>query len=305
MKKLLWGIDLGGTKIEGIVLDPNHKSVPLSRLRLPTEAHLGYEHILSQISILIHLLSKEVNAKPEAIGIGAPGMLEPIRQTIKNANTTILNGKPLKADLEKKLGVKVYLANDANCFALAETLIGAAQQANPEQEHIVFGVILGTGVGGGIVVNKHGVQGCHLIAGEWGHNELIANGKKCYCGKDGCVETVISGPALEQFYYELSGKKASLKEIYQAFQLTQEPKSKATILHLIKHFAKAIAMVINILDPHVVVIGGGVGNIGELYSQECKKEIEQYLFFDTLYTKIVPPKLGDSAGVFGAAFLAL
>ncbi len=304
--KYLWGVDLGGTKIEGVVLEANRRSTPLCRIRVETEAQLGYEHVLSQIAMLIDRMIHQTGVHPTSIGFATPGMLDPKSFTLKNSNTTILNGKPLKTDLENALGVSVFLENDANCFALAESLIGAAVKASDiSNEHVVFGVILGTGVGGGIVVNQHGVSGCHLIAGEWGHNIIEPNGKPCYCGKKGCVETVISSSALEQFYFENSSQKLTLKEIYQNHCFQPNRYTTATIDRLITFFGKSIAEVINILDPHTIVIGGGVGQIDELYSDRCRKQIEKYLFFDQLNTKIVKPKLGASAGVFGAAFLTL
>lgn len=302
--KYLWGVDLGGTKIEGVVLDANRRSTPLCRIRLETQAQFGYEHILSQIAKLINQMIVKIGSEPTSIGFATPGMLDPKSFALKNSNTTILNGKPLKADLEKRLGVKVFIVNDANCFALAESLIGAASTTSGDSsERIVFGVILGTGVGGGIVINQHGVSGCHLIAGEWGHNMIEPGGMRCYCGKQGCVETVISGPALEQYYFEHASEKRSLKEIYKRRLLNNDVHATATIDRLITFFGKSIAEVINILDPHTIVIGGGVGQIDELYSDRCRKQIEKYLFFDRLNAKIVKPKLGDSAGVFGAAFL--
>ncbi len=305
MKSILWGIDLGGTKIEGVALNAQNKTVPLARLRVETGAEKGYEHILSQIQNLIKQLERKTGLHPDIIGFGTPGMLDPNTNTLKNSNTTCLNGKSLKADLERYLGKPIKIANDANCFALAETLIGAARGCFENHEPIVFGVIMGTGVGGGLVVDGRVVEGCHKIAGEWGHNPLHPNGLPCYCGKTGCVETVISGPALEGYYHSLTGHKMSLKEIYKLSRQEAQSEAKATIAHLVKNFSKAIAAVINILDPHIIVLGGGVGNIDELYSETCRREIEKHLFYDRLNTQILKPKLGDSAGVFGAACLTL
>ncbi len=295
--KLLWGIDLGGTKIELVVLDNNNKV--LKRKRVPTEAAKGYQHILKQISYLVEVTSKSLKESPKRIGFGTPGALDSQNNILKNSNTICLNGKPLKCDLEKVLKMPVAIANDANCFALAETKMGIVKQVCPKAE-IVFGIIMGTGVGGGVVVNGKILNGRHGIAGEWGHNFLDESGGECYCGHIGCVETIISGPALEKYYKKLSGKKLPLNEIYKLNNV--EIHATQTIKRLNEMFGKSVAQVINILDPDVIVIGGGVGNIDTLYD-DVKEEIKKHLFNDVLETKIVKPQLGDSAGVFGAAML--
>ncbi|MBN2520894.1 MAG: ROK family protein [Bacteroidales bacterium] len=299
----LWGIDLGGTKIEGIVLRSLEDPEILSRLRIPTESNKGYNHIINQIKNIIHQLSIETGLEPRKIGIGTPGCLEPLTQTMKNCNTTCLIGMPLKKDLEKILKIPVAIANDANCFALAETKFGIVREKiqNPE---VVFGIIMGTGVGGGIVVNGKIVNGHHGLGGEWGHNYLDESGGKCYCGRTGCVETIISGPALEKYYQELSGNKISLQKIYQLYKKRNNQHAIDTINRLIHFFGKAVAVVINIIDPDAIVLGGGVGNIDVLYSKGVK-EIEKYIFNNRVDTSFLKPKLGDSAGVFGAAGLSI
>jgi predicted NBD/HSP70 family sugar kinase len=193
------------------------------------------------------------------------------------------------------LGTNVEIANDANCLALAEATLGAAKGADT-----VFGVILGTGVGGGIVVREHVLNGAQGIAGEWGHNVLIPDGEQCYCGKRGCVETVLSGPALQRFYESRSGQKRMLKEILALAD--SDPEARATMDRLIDYFGQGISVVINILDPEVIVLGGGVGNIEALYT-EGARSAERHVFNNQMRTKIVRPLLGDSAGVFGAAML--
>ncbi|NTW48866.1 MAG: ROK family protein [Chlorobiales bacterium] len=300
--KLFWGIDLGGTKIEGVVIghDPHGKT--LSRIRIDTEAEKGYAHIVERVSLLVSLMSEELGGRgPERIGIGTPGVLDPQHGVMKNCNTTSLNGKPLKTDLEKALGVPVTLANDANCFALAEARLGAARPEDPSKEHIVFGVIMGTGVGGGVVVNGQVLSGCQGIAGEWGHNELDPKGDLCYCGRRGCVETVLSGPALERYYHQLSNHRLTLKEITKKAD-AGDKHALETMERLTSCFGKAIAEVINIIDPHVIILGGGVGNIERLYTDGVR-EARKHVFNNRLETKIVRPMLGDSAGVFGAAML--
>src|ERR1700737_2797526 len=212
MAEPLWGIDLGGTKIEGVILtsldDPN----PLVRTRIETGAEHGYANILKQINKLVELMKQETGLIPQRIGFGTPGVLDPLLRTMKNCNSTELNGKPLKKDLEKILNVSVILANDANCFALAETHWGVVKR-NHSESKLVFGIIMGTGVGGGIVMDGKVWNGKHGIAGEWGHNFLDESGGACYCGKTGCVETVLSGPALQRYYKGITGKELKLKEI--------------------------------------------------------------------------------------------
>ena len=296
-----WGIDLGGTKIEAVVLetlDPDHV---LSRKRLPTESQHGYEHILDQIARLVDIVAKDSGKTPEALGIGTPGVHDKHTLTLKNSNTTVLNGKPFKQDLEKKLGIPLVLANDANCFALAETHMGAVKDAVPDAE-VVFGIILGTGVGGGIVINGRVLNGHQGIAGEWGHSYLDESGGPCYCGNVGCVETLISGPALQRYYHGISGHSHILKDIVG--RVGEDKHAYATIERLHHFFGKGVANLIDILDPDVIVIGGGVGNIDSIYS-EGVRWVEKYVFNFRLDTVFLKPKLGDSAGVFGAAALTL
>jgi len=288
---------MGGTKIEGVILESRENPQVLHRMRVPTEAYLGYQHIIGQITKLVDQLRAVSRLEPEHIGIGHPGTLDPQTGTIKNANTTCMNGQPFNVDLEKSLGVLVRLANDANCFAVAEALMGAVPDILPQAE-IVFGVIMGTGVGGGWVVRGKGLSGRQGINGEWGHNFLDASGGMCYCGQVGCVETVISGPSLERYYAEKSGQYMPLRDIVAS----TNPVAIETMNRLIQFFGKALAVVINIMDPDVIVIGGGVGNIDRLYTDGVA-EVKKYIFNPRIDTVFLKPKLGDSAGVFGAALL--
>lgn len=288
---------MGGTKIEGVILESRENPQVLHRMRVPTEAHLGYQHIIAQITKLVSQLRTASRLEPEHIGIGHPGTLDPQTGTIKNANTTCMNGQPFNVDLEKSLGVPVRLANDANCFAVAEALMGAVPDVLPQAE-IVFGVIMGTGVGGGWVVRGQGLTGRQGINGEWGHNFLDASGGMCYCGQVGCVETVISGPSLERYYAEKSGQYMPLREIVAS----TNPVAIETMNRLIQFFGKALAVVINVMDPDVIVIGGGVGNIDRLYTDGVA-EVKKHIFNPRIDTVFLKPKLGDSAGVFGAALL--
>ena len=297
----VWGIDLGGTKIEGVVLeDPNHPVV-LKRLRVATEKEKGYQHIIGQIVKLVEVLMAETGVRPMKIGIGTPGTLEPSTQTMKNSNTTAINGKYLKRDLERALSMPVSMANDANCFAIAETQLGVVKEELPEAK-VVFGVIMGTGVGGGLIIDGKVINGKQGIAGEWGHNFMDASGGKCYCGKSGCVERILSGPSLERYYFDKMGIEKTLPEIVQLHEGGNDEVATETIKRLLKFFGQGIASVINVVDPDAVVIGGGVSKVNLLYDQGIKS-IENHVFNHRLETPILRPSLGDSAGVFGAALL--
>lgn len=295
----LWGIDLGGTKIEGAILTKSEPPNVLYRERIPTEAFRGYDHIVGQIARMFRLMTDFAGTKPDRMGIATPGTLDPQQGVMKNCNTTSLNGKPLKADLERALDTEVFLANDANCFALAETRLGVVRQQFPDAK-VVFGVIMGTGVGGGLVVNGEVINGLQGIGGEWGHNFLDASGGHCYCGKKGCVEKVLSGPALEAYYESKAGTKKGMPEIVA--DAGSDPVARDTLQRLTAFFGQAISVIINIVDPHVIVIGGGLGNIDAIYS-EGMHSLEKNIFNNRVETPIVRPVLGDSAGVFGAAYL--
>jgi fructokinase len=301
MHQPLWGIDLGGTKMEGVILTSINDPTPVSRIRMDTEAFRGYDHIIDQVGKLISALQDHSGLRPESIGFGTPGILDPRLQTMKNCNTTVLNGKFLKKDLEKKLQLPVALANDANCFALAETRWGVVKKIVPQTE-VVFGIIMGTGVGGGIIINEKVWNGCQGIAGEWGHNFLDASGGPCYCGKTGCVETVISGPALEKYYTSITGIKLDLKEINEKYRQGIDEAATETMRRLFHFFGKAVSVVTNILDPGLIVIGGGVGNIDEIYTDGLNS-LKNHIFNTHVDLLLLKPALGDSAGVFGAAAL--
>ena len=292
-----WGIDLGGTKIEGIVL--GEESQPIARLRVATEAAQGYEHVVGRIAEVVSLLEAETKlSRPALLGIGTPGTTDPFTGLIKNSNTVCLNGRPLITDIEKNLGLNIIADNDANCCALAEATLGAGRG-----HRVVVGLILGTGVGSGIVVNGHLISGLHGIAGEWGHNPMTEETTPCYCGRRGCVETVISGTGLARYYNERAGTNCTLPQIVEAAERGDDPIAAETLLRLREKFAQAIAAYINILDPDAIIVGGGVGNIPILYSEETRRAIEAHLFNPVLRTPILRPTLGDSAGVFGAAML--
>ena len=296
--RTLWGIDLGGTKIEGVIVDAGEPTDVIARVRVPTESERGYDHVVSRVAAVVHELEAQSSvARPSVIGIGTPGTTEPSTGTIKNSNTVCLNGRPLADDLSRALGAEARLTNDANCFALAEATLGAARGAR-----VVLGLILGTGVGSGIVVENRVLTGLHGIAGEWGHNPMLDEAMACYCGRTGCVETVISGPALERYFASRAGRRATLAEI-DRLASSGDAAAVATMNRLISKFGEAIAVVLNILDPDAIVIGGGVGNLSRLYSAETRASTAHHLFNPALRTPFLRPTLGDSAGVFGAALL--
>src|SRR5262245_50859164 len=293
----LWGIDLGGTKIEGVVVSAAHPDHVVARTRIPTESGSGYAHIVGRVRLVVaQLEAASGGRRPAVIGVGTPGAIEPAAGTLKNSNTTCLNGKPLARDLAQALGTETRLANDANCFALAEATLGAARGRD-----VVIGLILGTGVGAGVVVHGRVLDGLHGIAGEWGHNPVCGESTACYCGRAGCVETVISGPALERYYESLTHTRLALDTI--AGRRATDPAAEATLGRLSAKFGESIAAVINIVDPDAIVIGGGVGNIDRLYEPATRAAIRRHLFNPELRTELLRPTLGDSAGVFGAALL--
>ena len=285
------GIDLGGTKTEGILLDDNFETI--ERKRVKTNQEKGYSSILELIKNLVDDLRQETNQKT-SIGICTPGALSRKSGLIKNSNTQCLIGKDLKTDLENIFNQNISIENDANCFALAESKLGAAQDFDT-----VFGVIMGTGVGGGLIINDQIHNGRTNIAGEWGHHCIRPEGNSCYCGNRGCVETYLSGPALEKRWEHLSNKRQSLSEIIHNNEDNSLQKWKTEFL---ENFGLALGNVIDILDPDVIVLGGGLSNIPFLYD-EGKNSIHQKVFSYQIDTPILKNKLGDSAGVFGACMI--
>ncbi|MAR16227.1 MAG: sugar kinase [Flammeovirgaceae bacterium] len=296
---MLLGIDLGGTKIEGIVLKSKENPEEVIRHRVDTEEEKGYSQVISNIKSLVDSIENRINHKFNKLGIGTPGTIDPETGLLKNSNSQCLNGMPIQKDLSKTLGKTILIQNDANCFALAETLLGSVKDQYPNAKN-VFGIIIGTGVGGGVIIDGKTLYGSQGIGGEWGHTIVTDNGDKCYCGKRGCVETVISGRALQIYYNKISGKKLKFEEIYAI--KNSDSDAKKTLERLIKYFGKGLSNVVNIIDPEVIVLGGGLSNIDELYT-EGYKELKKYVFNPTFKTPLLKPKLGDSAGVYGAALL--
>lgn len=288
------GIDLGGTKIEGVVLDSRNEE--LYRNRIPTEQEGGYGHILNNLEAMYEQLVAEIGGKKHTFGIGTPGSVSHRTGLLKNSNTQCLNDQPVKDDLQRMLGRPFEIQNDANCFALAEALMGAAIGKS-----FVFGVIMGTGCGGGIVYQGDVLNGLQNIGGEWGHTSIDPNGPQCWCGNRGCVERFISGAGLEELYKQQFGNAKSLSKIVKGYRQNQEPE-REFIQIFWTNFGRALANLINVLDPDVVVMGGGLSNIDELYT-EGTREVAKRVFNDGFETPIVKNKLGDSAGVLGAALV--
>lgn len=291
------GIDLGGTKIEGVLLAPDGSV--RERRRRATPGAEGYEAIVSATAELIRELDRLAGDHETTVGIGTPGSLSRLDGCLRNSNTTCMNGRPFLKDLEAAVGRPVPIENDANCFALAEALRGAGRGHD-----LVFGVILGTGVGGGIVNRGRIHTGRLGIGGEWGHQTLVRGGASCYCGRQGCVETCLSGPALEGAWREATGLGARLPDIVERFESGGELPggAEAWRKEMLELFGIAIANVINLLDPDVVVLGGGVSNVPWLYDEGAER-VRANIFSDVRDTPILEHELGDSAGVFGAALL--
>lgn len=292
------GIDLGGTKIETVAL-ADDGDLLWSR-RIPTPRN-DYRATLSAISGLIEALEFDVG-QSGTIGIGTPGAISPDTGKMKNCNSTVLNGKSFKQDLSASLGRPIAMANDADCFALSEAVDGAGLESE-----VVFGVILGTGTGGGLVVNRRLLAGPNAIAGEWGHNPMPVPwdhghmSRHCYCGRSDCVETWLSGPAFELSYFNRTGVRLKAAEIASA-AASGDKAALAVLDDYADKLARALAMVINIVDPGVIVLGGGMSNIEALYSLVPAKW-QAYVFSDAVNTMLLPAKYGDASGVRGAAWL--
>ena len=291
------GIDLGGTKIEAIAIDGETE---LLRRRVPAP-RADYDATIAVIRDLVMSIEAELGATG-TVGVGIPGALSPLTGFVKNANSTWLIGRALDRDLERVLDRPIRMANDANCFALSEATDGAARGAQT-----VFGVILGTGTGGGIVVNGRVVEGRQRIAGEWGHNPLPwpddseLPGPSCYCGRSGCIETFLSGPALAATYAEVAGRSADAAAISALADAGDSGANRAMAIYE-SRLARALASIINVLDPDVIVLGGGVSNIARLYTH-VPPLLKAFVFSDSADTPIVAALHGDSSGVRGAAWL--
>jgi fructokinase len=292
------GVDLGGTKIEAVALDEGGGELARRRVETPGG---GYEAVIAAVAELVGTLEARCGAA-SGVGIGTPGSRSPLTGLIRNSNSQALNGRPLERDLEKALGRPVALANDADCFALSEATDGAGAGART-----VFGVILGTGVGAGIVVGGRLLHGPNAVAGEWGHNPLPwprpeeLPGPACYCGKSGCIETWLSGPGMAADHLREAGEQLTAEAIAAAAS-AGEPHAELTLRRYEERLARALAHVINILDPHVIVLGGGLSKLQRLY-RSVPALWGKHVFSEVVATRLLPPRHGDASGVRGAAWL--
>ncbi len=292
------GIDLGGTKTEAILIDKNGKQI--FKKRIPSEKNYS-----GSVKSIVNLV-KEIEtkfSKADSIGIGMPGSISKETSLIKGANSIWLNGKPFRKDLQEELKRTINIENDANCFTLSEAVDGAAKDYS-----FVFGVIIGTGTGGGIVINKKIHRGKNLIVGEFGHNSLprskdseLKLAKPCYCGLEGCIETFISGPGFEYIFNNAYNTSFTTKEIVKLSQ-TKDQRAISALNNYVDRLARSLSDIINILDPDVIVLGGGMSNIDYIY-KNIEKKLLKYVFSDTVTTKIIKNHHGDSSGVRGASWL--
>ncbi len=297
MDKFKIGIDLGGTKIESILLDPDDHELFRKRIPTPYSTSHDYNSIVRSIQLLLNDTVRQLPESNEyTIGIGIPGTINKNTQLVQNANTTCLINKPFQSDLEKLFNRKIGMENDANCFTIAESLSGIAKNHD-----FVFGIIMGTGCGGGICINGRIHTGLHDIAGEWGHFSIDPNGTKCYCGNRGCVETKISGKGVESSFYHKFAKTLSMKEIVIGYR-QNDPQCKMVFEQFLDDFGRSLGGLISVIDPDAVVLGGGLSNIPELYDKGYSR-VRHYAFYQDIETPLLKNQLGDSAGVIGAAWI--
>ncbi|MEF8794169.1 ROK family protein [Thiohalorhabdus sp.] len=299
MSALRLGVDLGGTKIEIAALEPKGGEVLRRRVESPRG---DYAATLETVAGLVEATEAELGTSGCSLGVAMPGAISPATGLVKNANSTWLIGRPLDRDLGRRLDRPVRVANDANCFALSESVDGAGAGMSP-----VFGVIVGTGTGAGIVVDGRVLTGANAIAGEWGHNPLPwptgdeAPGPECYCGRRGCIETFLAGPGMAADHRRATGDELAPEAI--AVRAGEgDPQCRATLDRYVHRMARALAHIINLLDPEVIVLGGGMGNIADLYRQ-VPLRWDAFVFSDRVATRLLAPAHGDSSGVRGAAWL--
>lgn len=287
------GIDLGGTKIETVILNP--EGVEIYRNRVLTLQERGYAAIINTLAECYSNAVTVIDNKQHTFGIGTPGSISHKTGLMKNSNTLCLNGKPILKDLQRLINRPVAIENDANCFAMAEALVGAGKGYE-----VVFGVIMGTGCGGGIVIQNKVLNGLQSLGGEWGHMTIDPKGPLCYCGKRGCVETYISGTGISDRFYDLTGKRLPAKHI-----LDGDTNEAIQVKELFfEQFGRALSNVVSIIDPDVIVLGGGLSNYMPLYTTGIE-QVEKYVFGAEMSTPILKHKTGDSAGVLGAAWIGI
>ena len=299
MKPYQIGIDLGGTKTETILFDPKGKEIFRKRIPTPKTGKDLYQGILDTVHGLIMETIRHIpTSQAYTIGVGIPGTIEPETDFVQNANTTCLNGKPFKQELENRLSCPIGIENDANCFTLAETRAGAAKGYR-----IVFGIILGTGCGGGICIDGKIHRGKHWIAGEWGHFSVDSDGASCFCKNRGCVETKLSGTGVENAFFQQYGKRLTMETIVDGYRKGHIDCTQ-TFKQFLDDFGRCLGGLISILDPDAIVLGGGLSNIEELYSLGVES-VRRYAFHEHVTTPILKNRMGDSAGVFGAAWIGV
>lgn len=294
------GIDLGGTKIEAILLGPENATLYRHRMATPRnrDATLEYAAIRDAVhQIIVDTQKKIPNGQRCTIGVGIPGTIQRDTGRVQNANTTSLSGRPFQQDLETLLGRSIGMENDANCFTLAESRLGAARDHD-----LVFGIILGTGCGGGICINGELHIGRHQIAGEWGHFSVDPQGERCYCGNPGCIETKISGGGVAKAFQKKYGLPLTLEQITTSYRHGDDPRCIEAFEQFLDDYGRCLGGLISILDPDAVVLGGGVSNIDELYTLGLTR-VRHYAFHQSIQTPILKNRMGDSAGVFGAAWI--
>lgn len=292
------GVDLGGTKISAIAMDERGNELLRKRIQSPRD---NYDDTIAAIRDLVLSVEAEIDG-PANVGMGIPGAISPATGVVKNANSTWLIGHPLDRDLSRALGRVVRVENDANCLTVSEATDGAAAGAG-----IVFGVIIGTGVGGGVAINGRPLTGADAIAGEWGHNPLPPEtaddwpGPPCYCGRHGCIETRLSGPGMEAHYTSLTGERIRVPEIVRRSEAGEDA-AETVLGYYERGLARGLGLVVNVLDPHVIVLGGGVSNVTRLY-ESVPRYLQDYVFSDRVVARVVQARNGDDSGVRGAVRL--
>ncbi|MDO7846246.1 ROK family protein [Hymenobacter sp. M29] len=297
----LWGCNLGNNTIEGVILKSAREPETLFSLQIPTESDLGYEHVLERVKTLLNEMQAAAGYQPARLGLATPGTLVTRTGLLKNTNIACLEGQPLAADLAARLGVQTTVGNDANCLTLGETRLGVVAERFPDAK-IVFGILMDRGIGGGLVVNGQIVRGNNGITGEWGHIYLNpAEPHPCFCGKRGCIESILSVPALERFYKEICGTPRPLAEIEDRAE-AGDSAARATLQRLTNFFGHALSILVNVLDPDVIVIGGQTSTINRLYT-DGPHVIASYVIDHHFETPVVQAKLGDLAVAYGAALL--
>jgi fructokinase len=295
MDKYRIGIDLGGTKTEAVLLAEDGRELNRSRIQTPKEQN--YSMVLNTVYQLILKTADLVPGNaPFSVGIGIPGAMDRITGVVHKANTTCLIGKPFRHDLEQLLGQTIAMENDAKCFTYIEALQGVGKGYG-----MVLGIILGTGCGGGICIDNKIWNGHHGMAGEWGHFAIDPNGRDCYCGNRGCVETKISGSGVEASFYESFGKRLKMKEIHMGYR-DKDPQCSQIFTQFLEDFGRVVGGLVSMFDPDAIVLGGGLSNIDEIYDIGLE-QVSRYAYHGKMITPILKNRMGDSAGVLGAALL--